>query len=415
MILPNNLILLGLFRCIRKINIFTNSVKYYNISKQIFKFDSKSKNTNMYQIKKAAVLGSGVMGSGIAAHLANIGIEVLLLDIVPFNLTDEQKKVPAMRNKLANAAVKAALKSKRIEPFYDKKFASRVSTGNFEDDMAKISDSDWIIEVVVERLDIKKQVFDNIEKHRKPGSLITSNTSGIPIHMMLDGRSEDFKKHFCGTHFFNPPRYLKLLEIIPTEDTAPDVTEFFTEFGTNVLGKGVVIAKDSPNFIGNRLLSITGAFATEYALENGYSVAEVDNLTGQLMGRPKTGTFRLTDVIGVDVLNYVAENLYVAIPDDKDRDVLRGEKSAAFTQALLNNKWLGNKTGQGFWKKGKDENGKRACFTLNPETLEYELPPREIVERHPDKFASTKVVYNKIDVIKKRLSRVFENYLDRCL
>ena len=209
--------------------------------------------TKPRHIKKATVLGSGLMGMGIAAHLANVGVEVLLLDIVPFDLTDDQKKNPAMRNKLTNAALKAATKAKRIEPFYNTKFASRVSTGNFDDDMAKISDSDWIIEVVVERLDIKKQVFDNVEKHRKPGSLITSNTSGIPIHMMLDGRSDDFKKHFCGTHFFNPPRYMRLFEVIPSPETDPAVIDFFMKYGDKYLGKQTVLAKDTPAFVANRV------------------------------------------------------------------------------------------------------------------------------------------------------------------
>ncbi len=326
--------------------------------------------TKPRNIKKATVLGSGLMGMGIAAHLANVGVEVLLLDIVPFDLTDEQKKVPAMRNKLANAAVKAALKSKRIEPFYDKMFASRVTTGNFDDDMQKIADSDWIIEVVVERLDIKKQVFDNVEKYRKPGSLITSNTSGIPIHMMLDGRSDDFKKHFCGTHFFNPPRYMRLFEVIPSPETDPAVIDFFMKYGDKYLGKQTVLAKDTPAFVANRV----GVYAMSkiYALtsELGLSISEVDKLTGPAIGRPKTGTFRLGDLVGHDTSAKVIAGIKDNCPDDEQANTF---VIPPYFQFLLDNKFFGDKSGQGFYKKTKekDDKGRKIILGLDLETLEY--------------------------------------------
>ena len=321
-------------------------------------------------IKKATVLGSGLMGMGIAAHLANVGVEVLLLDIVPFDLTDEEKKVPAMRNKLANAAVKAAVKSKRIEPFYNVKFANRVSTGNFDDDMAKIADSDWIIEVVVERLDIKKQVFEKVEKYRKQGALVTSNTSGIPIHMMLEGRSEDFKRHFCGTHFFNPPRYMRLFEVIPSPDTDPAVIDFFMDYGDKYLGKQTVLAKDTPAFIANRVGVYAMSKIYQLTEELGLSITEVDKLTGPAIGRPKTGTFRLGDLVGHDTSAKVIAGIKDNCPEDEQANTFVIPK---YFQFLLDNKFLGDKTGQGFYKKTKekDANGRKIIHALDLKTLEY--------------------------------------------
>ena len=332
----------------------------------------KSKPRN---IKKATVLGSGMMGMGIAAHLANVGVEVLLLDIVPFDLTDEQKKVPAMRNKLANAALKAATKAKRIEPFYNTKFASRVTTGNFDDDMDKVADSDWIIEVVIERLDIKKQVFDQIEKHRKPGSLITSNTSGIPIHMMLEGRSEDFKKHFCGTHFFNPPRYMRLFEVIPSPETDPAVIDFFMKYGDKYLGKQTVLAKDTPAFIANRVGVYAMAKIYQLTGELGLTISEVDKLTGPAIGRPKTGTFRLGDLVGHDTSAKVIAGIKENCPDDEQAGTFVIPKYYEF---LLENKFLGDKTGQGFYKKTKekDANGRKIILGLDLNTMEYKPTER---------------------------------------
>jgi len=334
-----------------------------------------AKNTKPRNIKKATVLGSGLMGMGIAAHLANVGVEVLLLDIVPFDLTDEQKKVPAMRNKLANGALKAALKSTRIEPFYKKDFAKRVTTGNFDDDMEKISDSDWIIEVVVERLDIKKQVFDNVEKHRKPGSLITSNTSGIPIHMMLEGRSDDFKKHFCGTHFFNPPRYMRLFEVIPSPKTDPAADDFFMDYGDKYLGKQTVLAKDTPAFVANRVGVYAMAKIYQLTEELGLSISEVDKLTGPAIGRPKTGTFRLGDLVGHDTSAKVIAGIKDNCPNDEQAATFVIPKYYEF---LLENKFLGDKTGQGFYKKTKekDENGRKIILGLDLKTLEYKPTER---------------------------------------
>ncbi|MNE19460.1 putative 3-hydroxyacyl-CoA dehydrogenase [compost metagenome] len=265
-------------------------------------------------IKKVAILGSGVMGSRIACHFANVGCEVLLLDILPKEPNDTEKakgltlESKAVRNRIVNEALQFALTS-NPSPIYRKSFASRIQTGNFEDDMAKIADVDWIIEVVIERLDIKQQVFANVEKFRKPGTLISSNTSGIPIHLMLDGRSDDFKKHFAGTHFFNPPRYLPLLEIIPTPETAPEIIDFYMSFGSKILGKKTVLCKDTPAFIANRV-GVFSIMALFHAVgEMDLTIEEVDKLTGPVLGRPKSATFRTCDVVGLDTLVAVANGL----------------------------------------------------------------------------------------------------------
>ncbi len=267
------------------------------------------------RINKVAIIGSGIMGSGIACHFANIGVEVLLLDIVPRELTEKEKKQvltldnERVRNRIVNNSLQEALKSKP-SPIYHQDFAKRITTGNLEDDIEKVSNVDWIIEVVVERLDIKEQVFDKLEKHRKQGTLITSNTSGIPIQQMNEGRSEDFKKHFCGTHFFNPPRYLRLFEIIPGPDTSEEVLEFLNEYGEKFLGKKSVVAKDTPAFIGNRIgiFSIMSLFHMVKELD--MTIEEVDKLTGPVIGRPKSATFRTVDVVGLDTLVHVANGLY---------------------------------------------------------------------------------------------------------
>ena len=265
-------------------------------------------------IKKVAVLGSGVMGSRIACHFANIGVKVLLLDIAPNELNEkEQEKEKTLedigvRNRIVNEALQFTLKS-NPSPIYNKQFAARITTGNFDDNLQDITDCDWVIEVVVERLDIKKEVFDKVEKHRKPGTLITSNTSGIPIHTMLEGRSDDFKKHFCGTHFFNPPRYLKLLEIIPTPETDHHITDFLMNYGELFLGKTTVLCKDTPAFIANRI-GVYAIMALFHLVEEmGLTVDEVDKLTGPVLGRPKSATFRTCDVVGLDTLVHVANGL----------------------------------------------------------------------------------------------------------
>ncbi|MCJ7758702.1 MAG: 3-hydroxyacyl-CoA dehydrogenase family protein, partial [Gillisia sp.] len=273
------------------------------------------------RINKVAIIGSGIMGSGIACHFANIGVEVLLLDIVPRELNEKEKKNgltledKPVRNRLVNEALQASLKSKP-SPIYHKDFANRIKTGNLDDDISKVSEADWIIEVVVERLDIKKKVFDNLEKYRKKGTLISSNTSGIPIQQMSEGRSDDFKKNFCGTHFFNPPRYLRLFEIIPGPDTSDEVLEFLNEYGEKFLGKISVVAKDTPAFIGNRvgIFSIMSLF--HMVKEMDMTIEEVDKLTGPVIGRPKSATFRTVDVVGLDTLVHVSNGLYEGVPND---------------------------------------------------------------------------------------------------
>ena len=325
------------------------------------------------RIKKVAVIGSGIMGSGIACHFANIGVEVLLLDIVPFSLSEKEEakgltlQDNAVRNRLVNDALNASIKSKPA-PLYNLKFADRITTGNLDDDIQKVASADWIIEVVVERLDIKKQVFEKLEKYRTPGTLITSNTSGIPIKFMNEGRTEDFQKHFCGTHFFNPPRYLKLFEIIPGPNTSPEVLDFFNSYGEQFLGKTTVIAKDTPAFIGNRI-GIYGIQSLFHLVkEVGLTVEEVDKLTGPVIGRPKSATFRTVDVVGLDTLVHVANGIYENCPDDEEHEVF---KLPAFVNTLMENKWLGSKSGQGFYKKVKDENGKSQILGLDLETLAY--------------------------------------------
>ncbi|MFD2697726.1 3-hydroxyacyl-CoA dehydrogenase NAD-binding domain-containing protein [Mesonia sediminis] len=324
-------------------------------------------------IKKVAVIGSGIMGSAIACHFANIGVEVILLDIVPRELNEHEKKKglslenKTVRNRIVNEALKNALKSKP-SPIYHQEFAKRIQTGNLEDDIELVNQVDWIIEVVVERLDIKKQVFDNIEKHRKPGTLITSNTSGIPIKFMNEGRSEDFQQHFCGTHFFNPPRYLRLFEIIPGPNTKPEVIAFLNEYGKKFLGKKSVIAKDTPAFIGNRIgiFSIMSLF--HIVKEMDMTIEEVDKLTGPVIGRQKSATFRTVDVVGLDTLVHVANGLYENVPHDEQHELF---KLPDFIKTMMENNWLGSKTGQGFYKKEKKKDGSSEIKSLDLNTLEY--------------------------------------------
>ena len=346
-------------------------------------------------INKVAVIGSGIMGSGIACHFANIGVEVLLLDIVPRELNDKEKKKglsledKTVRNRIVNEALQASLKSKP-SPIYHQKFANRITTGNLKDDIHKVSEVDWIIEVVVERLDIKKQVFDNLEKHRKPGTLITSNTSGIPIKFMNEGRSEDFQKHFCGTHFFNPPRYLRLFEIIPGPKTSPDVLEFLNDYGKKFLGKKSVVAKDTPAFIGNRIgiFSIMSLFHMVKDMD--MTIEEVDKLTGPVIGRQKSATFRTVDVVGLDTLVHVANGLYENVPDDEQHDLF---KLPGFIDTMMENKWLGSKSAQGFYKKEKKKDGSSEIKSLDLNTLEYR-------ERKSASFATlelTKTIDNVSD------------------
>ena len=325
------------------------------------------------RINKIAVIGSGIMGSGIACHFANIGVEVLLLDIVPRELNEKEKakgltlEDKVVRNRIVNDALQSSIKSKPA-PLYHKDFASRISTGNLEDDIAKVKDVDWIIEVVVERLDIKKQVFENLEKHRTEGTLITSNTSGIPINLMSEGRSEDFQKHFCGTHFFNPPRYLELFEIIPGPKTSPEVLDFLNGYGEKFLGKTSIVAKDTPAFIGNRvgIFSIMSLFHMVKELD--MTVEEVDKLTGPVIGRPKSATFRTVDVVGLDTLVHVANGIYDKCEEDERHDLF---KLPEFIDTMMTNKWLGSKTGQGFYKKVKKDDGSSEILSLDLDTMDY--------------------------------------------
>jgi 3-hydroxyacyl-CoA dehydrogenase len=327
------------------------------------------------RIRKVAILGSGLMGTGIACHLAGCGLEVLMLDILPNDLTEADQKKPAARNRIAAASLQNALKAKPA-PLYDNKFASRITIGNFTDDMPKIKDADWILEVVVERLDIKKQIFEQVEQYRTKGSFVTSNTSGIPIHLMAEGRSDDFRKFFCGTHFFNPARYMRLLEVIPTTETDQEVTDFFMYFGDITLGKQTVLCKDTPAFIANRVGVYAMAKIFQLTQELGLSIDTVDALTGPAIGRPKTGTFRLGDLVGMDTAVHVINGIRQNCPDD--------EQAAAFTipkylQFLIDNKFLGNKSGQGFYKKTgeRDAKGRPVMLSLNLDTLEYGPSQRE--------------------------------------
>ena len=323
------------------------------------------------RIKKVAVLGSGIMGSGIAAHFSNIGLEVLLLDIVPFDLSDAEKNDPAARNRIVNSALKACIKNRKpVSAFYDTKTAAQITTGNFTDDFAKISDCDWIIEVVIERLDIKKQIFEKVDQYRKPGSLVTSNTSGIPIRLMSEGRSEDFQKHFCGTHFFNPPRILRLFEVIPGPQTAPSVLDFFMSYADQYLGKRAVMCKDTPAFIANRVGVYAMAKIFQLTEELGLSIEEVDKLTGDAIGRPRTGTFALGDLVGLDTAEKVIKGIVENCPDDEQAAAFSMPKYLSF---MLENKFLGNKTKKGFYErtKQKDASGRRIKLGLNLSTLEY--------------------------------------------
>lgn len=327
------------------------------------------------RIKHVTVLGSGIMGSGIAAHFANIGVEVLLLDIVPNQLTDAETakgltlEDKAVRNRIASESLQKLPKASPAL-LYSPKFVSRITAGNFDDDLEKIKNTDWIIEVVVERLDIKKSVYEKIEKYRKPGTLVSSNTSGIPIHFLIEGRSDDFKKYFAGTHFFNPVRYLPLLEIIPTPETDPEIVNFYMEYGAKFLGKTTVLAKDTPAFIANRIgtFGIMNLFHSVKKL--GLTVGEIDKLTGPVIGRPKSATFRTADVVGLDTLVHVANGIYGSGAESdtfKDQFVLPD-----FVQYMIDNKLLGSKTDAGFFKKVKNNDGKSEILGLNLETLQYE-------------------------------------------
>ena len=326
------------------------------------------------------------MGSRIACHFANIGVQVLLLDIAPKELSAEEVakgltlESPAVRNRIVNAAFQQTLKSKPAS-LYQAGFASNIQVGNFEDNLSNISDVDWIMEVVVENLAIKKSLYDRVEQFRTPGTLITSNTSGIPIHLMAEGRSADFQAHFCGTHFFNPPRYLRLLEIIPTPKTDPAVIEFLLAYGETQLGKATVLCKDTPAFIANRIGVYSMMQTMKVVEELGLTVEQVDKLTSKVVGRPKSGTFRLSDVVGLDTTVHVANNLNATLTSDESKSIF---ELPSMMQKLIDNKWLGDKTGQGFYKKTKDDKGKTVILSLDLQTFEYRPAQRvsfETLER----------------------------------
>ena len=338
-------------------------------------------------INSATVIGSGTMGAAIAGHLAGAGIPVTLLDIVPSELTAEEAAAgltlqhPKVRNRIVQGGFDRMVKAKPANLFSGD-IARLIKTGNLEDDFDKaVSQSDWIIEVIVEKPQPKQQLMARIEKVAKSDAIITTNTSGIPIHMISEGRSDGFKKRFMGTHFFNPPRYLHLLEIIPTADTDPALVAKMKGFGEYVLGKGVVICKDSPNFIANRMFSFFHSDLIQFAIDNEYTVEEVDRLTGELLGRPKTGVFRLADVVGIDVAALVGENLYTMIPHDEDREMLKAKEMSAVFKTLIDNKLLGSKTGQGFYKTVTDAQGKKEFLALDLEAaikgkIEYIAPKK---------------------------------------
>lgn len=340
-------------------------------------------------IKKVAVLGSGVMGSRIACHFAGIGVQVVLLDIVPKDLPADAK--PAERNKIVNDALAAAIKS-NPSPVYTKDVVKRITTGNFDDNMKEIAGCDWIIEVVIEILDIKKAIYEKVEKFRKPGTLITSNTSGIPIHMLSEGRSDDFKKHFCGTHFFNPPRYLRLLEIIPTPATDPSVVDFLMHYGDLHLGKTTVLCKDTPAFIANRI-GVYGIMALFKLVDKmGLTIDEVDALTGPVIGRPKSATFRTADVVGIDTLVKVAKGIHDNCPNDEAKETFI---IPDWINKMVENKWLGDKTGQGFFMRKKTEKGEKEIYTLDLKTFEYK-------PRSKPKFASLEAA-KPVDDLQQRI------------
>ncbi|HOY14843.1 MAG TPA: 3-hydroxyacyl-CoA dehydrogenase/enoyl-CoA hydratase family protein [Saprospiraceae bacterium] len=344
------------------------------------------------RIKKVAVLGSGVMGSGIACHLANVGMDVIMMDLPTEG---------AKRNLVAESALQTAIKSKPA-PLYKAAFAKRIQTGNFDDHLNQIADCDWVIEVIVERADIKKALYEKIEAVRKPGTLITSNTSGIPLHVLAEGRSEDFKKHLCGTHFFNPARYMSLLEIIPQSETDQKIIDFFMHFGDIVLGKKTVLCKDTPAFIANRIGFFSGNKVLELTDDLGLTVTEVDKLTGDAIGWPSTGSFRLLDLVGLDTSAKVTQGVIASSPDDEYVIKMKDRPVPKHMQFLLDNKFLGNKSGQGYYKKTneKDESGKSIIHALDLQTLEYGPTQKPGIP--------SLSIAKKIEIMSKRLKEMIE-------
>lgn len=357
------------------------------------------------RIKHISVLGSGVMGAGIACHLANAGMDVLMLDIVPKTESTDVKK--SIRNQVATDALNNALKSKPAA-LYDSSFASRIQLGNFEDDFEKISESDWIIEVVIERIDIKQIIFEKVDKFRKKGSLVTSNTSGIPIHMLAKGRSDDFAKNFCGTHFFNPPRYMALFEVIPHKGTDPEVIRFWMEFAQDFLGKKSVLCKDTPAFIANRIGFYSGNKVGELTYQYDLTIEEVDKLTGDTIGWPSTGSYRLLDLVGFDTSVKVTNGVIDNCPDDEYVQKIKNRALPKATSFLLDNNFLGDKSGQGFYKKTsqRDEAGNRIILALDLKTLEYKPTIKPRLE--------AVAISKKVELMPKRLQDIFVNEDKSC-
>ncbi|MCK4767968.1 MAG: 3-hydroxyacyl-CoA dehydrogenase family protein, partial [Desulfobacula sp.] len=320
------------------------------------------------KVRKAAIIGSGIMGGGIAALLAGAGVKVQLLDIVPFDLKDEEKNDPTARNRIVKAGLDAALAS-APSLFFNKKDAGLISIGNLDDDIEKLADCDWIIEVVVENLGIKRDLFTKVEKFRKPGSIVTSNTSGIPLKDICEGFSKEFKEHFMGTHFFNPVRYMHLLELIPGAETLPEILEFVAAFGEKNLGKGIVWAKDTPNFVGNRIGIQSIGAAMRAMVEEGMTIPEVDAIFGPALGRPRTAIFKTVDLVGLDTVIHVCKNSYELCPDDEQREALLLPE---FIGKMADKNLLGNKTQAGFYKTELTPEWKKLRKVLNPSTMEYE-------------------------------------------
>jgi 3-hydroxyacyl-CoA dehydrogenase len=335
-----------------------------------------------YQIRNVVVIGAGTMGAGIAAHLANIGVHVTLLDIIPSELSSQEEKKGlslsdhSVRNRIVQDGFNRALKS-RPASFFTPDYAALVSIGNLEDDFEVVQGADWVIEAIVENLEIKQGLMERIDQVRDERTIVSTNTSGIPVSLIAEGRSDGFRQHFLGTHFFNPPRYLKLVELIATNETDQEVVSFMSHFLEYRFGKGVVIAKDTPNFIGNRLGFASGAFALDYILKHGFTIEEVDAITGPVIGHPKTATFRLIDLVGIDVWEHVAKNLAPAIPHDEQAlPYLNSEPPNNLIHSMVENGWLGNKTKQGFYKQVRNESGEKEFLVLNFKTMEYESPTK---------------------------------------
>src|SRR6478609_3553598 len=317
------------------------------------------------RIEKAVVLGAGTMGSRIAAHFANAGLPCVLLDIVPPNLTSDSPA--AERNKIVRAGLEAARKS-RPAAFFTSSLAGRVSIGNFEDDLARCAEADWIIEVVAENLEIKRKLLSRVAQYRKPGAIVTTNTSGLPVHSIAEGMSDEFQQHWAGTHFFNPPRYLKLVEIIPGPKTTDAVIATLEDFCDRRLGKGVVVGKDTPNFIANRIGTFSMLNALRLMGTLGMTIEEIDACTGPVIGQPKSATFRTADIVGLDVLIHVVKNIYETVPNDESREMYR---VPALVEEMARRNWLGDKTGQGFYKRVKGGEGEKEILTLDVNTMEY--------------------------------------------